>query len=122
LTFPFVILTYVHTLIYSYINILTKYTITMPTKKIMKTTDVMRLLSDPTRLEILTVLFKEQNGICVGEIADKVDISHSATSHHLSKLEVKGIVVCYRDGQTICYELKQSELTQKIQQIIDLFA
>ena len=93
----------------------------MPTKKIMKTTDIMRLLSDPTRLEILTVLFKERNGICVGEIADKVGVAHSATSHHLSKLEAKGIATCYRDGQTICYELKQSELTQKIQQIINLF-
>lgn len=81
---------------------------------ITKATSTFKLLSDPTRFKILYVLYKSDDGLCVHEIADAVSISHSAASHQLSKLEDKGIVNGFREGQLMCYRLSRTEYTNEI--------
>jgi len=88
---------------------------------IAKTTSAFRLLSDPTRFRILCVLSKEKNGMCVYELAEAVGISQSAASHQLSKLEAREIVKCYREGQSICYELHISEFTKNLLRVMRSF-
>mgnify|MGYP001795687236 CR=1 FL=1 len=83
------------------------------------TTDIFKLLSDPTRVKILEVLMKTRTqDICVKEIAQAVEASHSATSHQLAKLEAKGIVSCKRVGQTSCYSLSTDTLARGVESIL----
>lgn len=90
----------------------------MLAENILKTTNVFKLLSDPTRYRILDLLFRNKEGLCVNQIADYVNISHSAVSHQLAKLESKDIVRCERQGQTMCYQVKTNDLTAKLLNII----
>lgn len=85
-------------------------------------TEIFKLLSDPTRLKILIMLFNSEEELCVNEIADYVEVTHSATSHQLSKLEDRGIVSCERHGQTMCYKIIYNEDTYKIKRMINLLS
>lgn len=91
----------------------------MKDANIKKAADVFKLLSDPTRLRIITLLIANKK-LCVNEIADLAGSSQSATSHQLAKLEASEIVVSFRMGQTMCYEIKNSNLTKEIKKTIHL--
>ncbi len=73
---------------------------------------VMNLLGDSTRFEIFKLL-KTDNEYCVGEIADKLNISSSAVSQHFRNFEMIGLVDKHRYGQKICYALKSDDLLVK---------
>lgn len=64
---------------------------------------LFRVLGDHTRLKIMQLLLKQQN-ICVGEVADALQISTPATSQHLKQLELHGLLQPVRMGQRICYQ------------------
>ena len=93
----------------------------MQAQHIAKITDAFKILADPTRLQILYLLFHTKKELCVGEIADAVGASHSAVSHQLEKLETRGIVSCTRMGQMMCYEVVDNSLTRKLKNTVDLF-
>jgi len=87
------------------------------TTDIIKVTNFFKLLSDPTRLKIIDLLLNEGR-VCVRDIASRVDMSHSSVSHQLSKLEMKNIVSCEREGQTMCYEILNDNLKSKLREQI----
>jgi len=70
-----------------------------------KAADLMRLLGDPTRLEIFVRLSRVRPGLYVYEVAEALGISHSAASHQLATLEAYGAVVGEREGQHVRYFL-----------------
>lgn len=90
----------------------------MRTSQIQEITSLFRILADPTRFRILTALLATKGDLCVGEIADAVGASHSATSHQLAKLEMYNIVSPRREGQTVCYILNDNRVTRTIRNII----
>lgn len=91
------------------------------TDNLIKTTTAFKILSDPTRFKMLCLLSKNKKGLCVGELADAVGISHSAASHQLSKLESRNIVISFREGQTICYELQKNSFTDNLLRVMKAF-
>lgn len=93
----------------------------MVNENIIKTTNMFKLLSCPTRLRILKTLFQSSNGMCVNEIAEYVGMSHSAVSHQLAKLEARDIVCCERKGKTMCYRIQKNLITKKIKKTVSLF-
>ena len=86
---------------------------------ITKSAQSFRILSDPTRLKILVELFRHRDGMCVGDIAGSVGITHSAASHQLAKLEANDVVSCERDGKNMCYKVCKTALTQKLKKAIN---
>ena len=90
-------------------------------EKVSKATTAFKILSDPTRFRILSLLFESEEELCVTDIAEKVNISHSAASHQLSKLEAHNIVSSYRDGQTVCYEVTNNELVGSLKRAMKTF-
>lgn len=83
-----------------------------------------RILSNATRFQILSALIAAQragNELCVSEIASAVSASQSATSHQLALLEAHGVVMKKRMGQTVCYNLARSSISQNIENIIHTF-
>ena len=93
----------------------------MGSENIVKVTRIFKLLSSPTRLNILKTLFRAKREMCVNEIAESVGMSHSAISHQLAKLEAKEIVYCERRGKTMCYQIQKNSVTKKIEKAISLF-
>lgn len=88
---------------------------------IIKTTTAFKILSDPTRFKILSLLSSEQEGLCVYELADAVGVSHSAASHQLTKLEARGIVDSFREGQQVCYKLQSNSFTESLVRVMEAF-
>jgi ArsR family transcriptional regulator len=72
------------------------------TKSEREVCSMFRVLGDWNRFRIIVILI-EAKELCVGDIAKAVNISMSATSQHLRILELSGLVVSERMGQTICY-------------------
>lgn len=87
-------------------------------KSVLQAVNTFKILSDPTRLKILLILFHMKKDLCVNEISKAVRISHSATSHQLAKLESRGIVRCFRVGRTMCYKINNSSLTKNVQKAL----
>ena len=89
---------------------------------ISQAAEFARLLSDPTRLRILQTLFTADDDLCVNEIAASVGSSQSATSHQLAKLESRGVVECFREGQKMCYKLTDSPHVTSVKKILKTFS
>ena len=89
--------------------------------QIIQISTSFKILSDPTRLNILCLLFDNRDGLCVSDIADSVNVSQSAASHQLSKLEARGVLESFRDGQTICYCIAKNDLTENLERVMKVF-
>jgi len=62
-----------------------------------------KALSDPTRLQILALLFAGERS--VGDLADHLDVSQSAVSHQLRILRALDIVRYHKEGREVYYSL-----------------
>jgi ArsR family transcriptional regulator len=71
----------------------------------MTPTDLMSVLSDPTRLEALRLLWDGQEH-CVCELMGKLGASQSRMSRHMSALKTAGLVGDRRDAQWVRYRRK----------------
>ena len=65
--------------------------------------EIFRALSDPTRLRIVSALVSSE--MCVGDIADAVEMSVSAVSHQLRLLRNLRIVKSHRQGRKVIYSM-----------------
>lgn len=64
---------------------------------------LLKLISDPTRLTMLKLL--QSNECCVCEFVEMFDISQPAVSQHLKKLKDGGMVQEKRNGHWVFYSL-----------------
>lgn len=79
---------------------------------------VFEALSDPTRLKIFQLL-RENEDLCVTDLANICKISVPAVSYQLKIMEVVGLVEKERMGKMICYKLKrQDSWVKKIMRFI----
>lgn len=76
----------------------------VPDKTIMEhIAELFKAFGDPTRVHILTLLLRQE--LCVGDIADAVELSQSAISHQLRILKQMHLIKFRRDGKNIVYSL-----------------
>jgi DNA-binding transcriptional ArsR family regulator len=81
--------------------------------------DLLAALGNSNRLQIVSYLF---DGECsVGALANKVGLSQSALSQHLSKLRARGLVTTRRDGQTIYYSMRDRRVESLLSYLDDIF-
>lgn len=78
---------------------------------------LLSLAGDCTRIRILCVLFQNRQA-CVSEIAESLGMSVSAISHQLQLLKDNDLVGTRREGQNICYFLRDSEFAKKLKKIV----
>lgn len=82
---------------------------TLPSEEeVHDTALIFHALSEPTRLKIVCALLDYE--MCVGEIANMLDISPSNTSHQLKVLRLARLVTYKKEGQMYFYRLKDSRL------------
>lgn len=83
-------------------------------KDSMRLADFFKVFSDPSRIKILYQLFQAE--CAVGELADKLNMSQSATSHQLRILKENRLVKVRREGKSMFYSLKDSHVVNVIEQ------
>lgn len=71
-----------------------------------------KLLADPTRLQILTLIAAAANGVTVSELGGKVHVSQPTVSYHVQKLLGAGWLSCEPDGQFNVYRLNRDRVRE----------
>ena len=81
--------------------------------KIAEAAKLMEMLSQPVRLRLMCILLDGEQS--VQSLAESAGLSQPAMSHHLKKLRAAELVKTRRDGQTIYYSLKGTEVAQVLE-------
>jgi ArsR family transcriptional regulator len=71
-------------------------------------TEIFKALADPTRLQILYLLYFRDLYVC--ELAELLEKPQSPTSHHLSILKNVGLIKSSKEGIWILYKLKTHDI------------
>lgn len=74
----------------------------------MNTTDILRLMSDDTRIRVLMLL--KVKSLCVSQMQLILNVPQSMLSKHLAKLREFELVKAIPDGKFMKYELIQDPL------------
>jgi DNA-binding transcriptional ArsR family regulator len=69
------------------------------------------LLSDPTRLRLLSRLH-DDGELSVGELADRTGVAAANVSQHLNRLAGAGVVARRRDGKHVRYQIADPRLEE----------
>lgn len=85
----------------------------------MRTQEVWKALSDPTRREVLKLLQKGSRS--AGEIADRFEVTKASMSHHFNVLKAADLVRSERRGQNLVYSLNTSVFEDVAAMLFDLF-
>lgn len=84
---------------------------------VTRLSETFKALSDPTRLKIIYVLF--ENSLCVCDIAQVLDMTQSAISHHLRVLRNLRLVKFKKEGKKVIYSLDDDHVVELFSQGLD---
>ncbi len=70
--------------------------------------DICKTLANPKRLEIINILCDKE--ITASQLLERIDISKTNLSQHMSILVEKGVVVSRRVGKNVFYQLSDKEI------------
>lgn len=70
--------------------------------------DTFKALADPTRVRIVSALTEME--LCVGDLAEALEMSMSAVSHQLRLLRELRLVKSRREGKHIYYQLDDDHI------------
>ncbi len=97
------------------------YNVHAPSIEMIETVaEGLKQLGDPSRLRIFWLLCHTE--ACVIEIADAVEMSSPAVSHHLRLLKQAGLIVSNRNGKEMFYKAADTELAQAMHHTIEKLA
>lgn len=82
-----------------------------------KVSNLFKAISDPTRIDILSLLKEE--ALTVSEIVEKLKMSQSAISHQLKTLRDACLVRANRSGKFVYYSLKDDHVYEIFNQAIE---
>jgi len=85
----------------------------------MRTQEVFKAISDPTRREVLKLL--QEGSKTAGELAESFDMTKGSLSHHFNILKAADLVRCERRGQQQVYSLNTSVVEDVAALLMDLF-
>ena len=76
-----------------------------------KESEILKALANPIRLKIIDAIREEE--VCVSTLEEITGASQSCVSQHLSVLRNLGMVETSRNGNLVCYSLK-NRLAERI--------
>ncbi len=79
---------------------------------ILGLTETFKILSDPTRLQIVLAVSKQE--LCVIDIAELLGITESAVSHQLRLLKTLRLVKQRKEGKLVFYTLDDEHIDDLI--------
>jgi len=74
--------------------------------------ELMKALSDPTRLTMLASLWKAPAPICICDFTAGLELTQPTISHHMAKLKEAGLVESEKRGIWIYYRLRDKLPTE----------
>ncbi len=80
---------------------------------------ILRLVGNEHRLIILCSLVEGEMG--VGALQERLDLSQSALSQHLSRLRADGLVTARRASQNIYYSIADDRIFALMSALADIF-
>ena len=86
----------------------------------MRTQEVFKALSDPTRRQILQMLRRKP--MAAGDLAEAFPITKGSLSHHFNILKNAELVRVERRGQFLVYSLNTSVVEDVMSMLVDVFA
>jgi len=72
------------------------------------TSEILKILGDPTRLKIVLALTKEE--LCVCDLSALANVSVSAVSHQLRLLRGQRLVKFHKQGKMVYYSLADEQI------------
>ena len=81
----------------------------------LRLAELFKVLGDPTRIRLLTVLEREQE-MCVYDIAEALHMGQSAISHQLRVLRNARLVKFRKDGKEARYSLDDDHVVKLMTQ------
>jgi DNA-binding transcriptional ArsR family regulator len=88
---------------------------------VQKILQALKILSDKTRLKIVSLLLAE-NELCVCELMKALRMSQSRISNHLRILRNTGIIEAKREGKWIFYSLARGTMDKVLWEIVQAIA
>ena len=85
----------------------------------MRTQEVFKAISDPTRREILRML--RERPMAAGELSEQFAMTKGSLSHHYNILKNADLVRCERRGQFLVYSLNTTVVEDVMAMLIGLF-
>jgi len=82
-------------------------TIPLALTKVDASVEVLRALADPTRLQMIGVLKRSAQPVCICDFTAAFALSQPTISHHMAKLREAGLVDVTRDGIWAYYRLNR---------------
>jgi DNA-binding transcriptional ArsR family regulator len=87
-----------------------------PGDAVRRAADALRMLGDPTRLNILWALMQGETSVAC--LADLAGTTPTAVSQHLSKLRLAGLVTNRRKGTFVFYALADEHIGELVTQAL----
>lgn len=63
-------------------------------------------LAQPSRLQVFRLLVSSGDGLCAGDIAERLELPKPTLSFHLKELNQAGLIEARRDGRVIHYRVR----------------
>jgi len=76
--------------------------------QVQRAADAFRLLSDPTRVRIVSALLQGESSVTC--LADLCGVTPTSVSQHLAKLRLAGLVQGRREGTFVYYAARDDRL------------
>ncbi len=74
--------------------------------RVDRTVDVLKALADPTRLQMIGMLKRAQQPVCICDFTAAFNFTQPTISHHMGKLRAAGLVEVSRKGIWSYYRLR----------------
>lgn len=79
--------------------------------------DMFRLMGDNSRLRIILACLGDP--VCVGDIADQLELSSSLVSHHLRLLRAARVLRAQRQGKQVFYSVADEHIRCVLFDMVD---
>jgi ArsR family transcriptional regulator len=83
---------------------------------------IFKILADPNRYELLVLLYRAKLSLSVGDIAQSLNMTHSAVSHQLGNLHELSIVIYKRHGREMRYSFAKTPIARKVSRLLTAIA
>lgn len=95
--------------------------IPLPVGRVDSTVEVLKSLADPTRLQIVGILRRASEPVCICDLTATFNLSQPTISHHMAKLREAGLIEVVRRGIWAYYR-PGTQLDAKTRSLLDLLA
>jgi ArsR family transcriptional regulator, arsenate/arsenite/antimonite-responsive transcriptional repressor len=91
----------------------------MAVARVDQSVDVLKALADPTRLQMIGILKRSAQPVCICDFTAAFDLTQPTISHHMAKLREAGLVDVSKAGIWAYYRLA-ARLEPKTRALIDV--